>query len=273
MTFLKQKRSIDDIWPMYNKSVLVRVDFNVPVRNGIIDKSKDDRIRAALPTIRKIIDQGGKAILLSHMGRPTGHKYAALNTCNEKRRRYLQIWIDEAGTGCTSFFSICSGIDKKKILSWSSVSKRAEALNNAEGVGRTDLFSSLPNEEKRALLNKFQSIDRCRNDSAFPQLRQYNGFDDELTLRPVAIRLSELLNDSGSSSMVEVKFAEDCLNADDIVASLEPGQVLLLENLRFYSDESSSNESERRIMAQRIASYGDYFVSDGKIVNSCLRFQ
>lgn len=232
MTFLKQKRSIDDIWPMFNKSVLVRVDFNVPVRNGIIDKSKDERIRAAVPTIRKIIDQGGKAILLSHMGRPTGHKYAALRTCHEKRRRYLQIWTDEAGAGCTSFFSICSGQDKKKILSWSSVSKRAETLDNAEGVGRTDLFSSLPNDEKKALLNKFMVTDRCRNDYAFPQLRQYNGFDDELTLRPVASRLSELLSHSvGASSKVDVLFAEDCLNADEVVAALEPGQVLLLESV------------------------------------------
>jgi len=61
---------------MYNKAVLVRVDLNVRVRNGVIAKSKDQRIRAAIPTIRRIIDQGGKAILMSHMGRPTGHKFA-----------------------------------------------------------------------------------------------------------------------------------------------------------------------------------------------------
>jgi hypothetical protein len=98
----------------------------------------------------------------------------------------------------------------------------------------------------------------------FSHLRTYNGFEDELTLRPVAVRLSELLNESGLSPRVDVKFAEDCLNADEIVASLEPGQVLLLENVRFYSDENSRKGSERRIMAQRIASYGDYFVSDGE---------
>ncbi|KAL7542011.1 hypothetical protein ACHAXR_011443 [Thalassiosira sp. AJA248-18] len=261
MSFLKQKRTVDDIWPMYNKNVLVRVDLNcAPVRNGIIAKSRDQRIRAAIPTIRKIIDQGGKAILVSHMGRPTGHKYSVLRLSEEKQRRYLKIWADEAGVGCTTFFAICNGDEKKLILSWSSVSETALSLSVLEGAGKTDLFSSLSNEEKKSLLERFQS-DESYGNSIFPQLRKYNGFDDELTLRPVAVRLSELLND-GSSPRVDVKFAEDCLNADDIVASMEPGQVLLLENLRFYSDENSRVESERLEMARKLASYGDYFVSD-----------
>jgi phosphoglycerate kinase len=265
MSFLKQKRSVDDIWPMYNKAVLVRVDFNVRVRNGAIAKSKgDQRIRAAIPTIRKIIDEGGKAILMSHMGRPTGHKFSALRTCDEKKRRYLQIWRDEAGAGCTTFFSLCSGEDKKNILSWSSISESANVIEETEGAGKTDLFATLSIEEKKSLLNRFQASDDRYCNFVFPHLRTYNGFDDELTLRPVAVRLSELLNESGSSPRVDVKFAEDCLNAEEMVASLEPGQVLLLENVRFYSDENSRKGSERRTMAQKIASYGDYFVSDGE---------
>ena len=263
MSFLKTKRSVDDIWPVYNKNVLVRVDFNVPgVRNGIIAKHNDERIRAAIPTIRKIINEGGKAILMSHMGRPTGHRYEVLKSCKQKQHRYLEIWKQEKGVGYTAYFSICGGADKKKILSWSSVSEKACALREFEGEGKTDLFASLSNEEKKSLLKRFQAeTESNHHNSSFPQLRQYDGFDDELTLRPVAVRLSELLND-GSSARVVVKFAEDALDADDIVSSLEPGQVLLLENVRFYSDENTHNESDRRIMAQRIASYGDYFVSD-----------
>ena len=102
---------------------------------------------------------------------------------------------------------------------------------------------------------------RRRGGGAFPQLRQYDGFDDELTLRPVAARLSELLNDDSTGPRVEVKFAEDCLDADDAVASLEPGQVLLLENVRFYSDKTSRDPSEWIAMAKKIASYGECFVS------------
>ncbi|HYE63496.1 MAG TPA: phosphoglycerate kinase [Phycisphaerales bacterium] len=57
------------------KRVLTRVDFNVPVEDGQI--TDDRRIREALPTIKSITDRGGKAILMSHMGRPEGQGYEA----------------------------------------------------------------------------------------------------------------------------------------------------------------------------------------------------
>ena len=66
------KLSIDQI-DLKGKKVLVRVDFNVPL-NENLEITDDIRISAALPTIKKIIADGGKAILMSHLGRPKGEK-------------------------------------------------------------------------------------------------------------------------------------------------------------------------------------------------------
>ncbi len=69
MSSLLNKKSIDDI-DVKGKKVLVRCDFNVPLKNGVITDT--NRLTAALPTIKKLVADGGKIILCSHLGKPKG---------------------------------------------------------------------------------------------------------------------------------------------------------------------------------------------------------
>ncbi|CUG88283.1 phosphoglycerate kinase, putative [Bodo saltans] len=245
---LKQKKSIDNIWPMANKKVLVRVDFNVPIKNGEI--KNDYRVRSALPTIKRIIDHGGICILMSHLGRPKGAKFHEVHANEDARKRALHTWYQERGTGKTTFFALLDGADKLKVLSWSTAADKITGMGAEEGAGKTALFSHLPEEEKKTLLDRFNNESRAA--SQFPQLRQYQGFEEELSLKPVAERLAELLGKP-------VAFAHDCMDAQDDIAKLKAGDVMLLENVRFYSDEGSKKDT---VMAQKLASYTDYFVSD-----------
>ncbi len=141
--------TIDDI-VLSGKKILVRVDFNVPLTPDL-KVADDKRIVESLPTIRKILKDGGAVILMSHLGRPKGK----------------------------------------------------------------------PNPE--------------------------------FSLRPVGDHLGILLNTA-------VKFAPDCIGreAKAMVETLRPGEILLLENLRFYSQEEA-NDPE---FAKELASLGDVYVND-----------
>ena len=144
------KKSVDDI-NVKGKKVLVRCDFNVPLKDGKI--TDENRLVAALPTIQKLIKDGGKVILCSHLGKPKG-------------------------------------------------------------------------EPK-----------------------------PELSLAPVAVRLSELLGQ-------EVKFAADASvvrdNAKAAVAAMNDGDVVLLENTRYRAEETKNGEA----FSKELASLADVFVND-----------
>ena len=144
------KKSVDDI-NVQGLKVLVRCDFNVPLKEGVI--TDENRLVAALPTIKKLINDGGKVILCSHLGKPKG-------------------------------------------------------------------------EPK-----------------------------PELSLAPVAVRLSELLGQ-------EVKFAADDNvvgeNAKAAVAAMQDGDVVLLQNTRYRAEETKNGEA----FSKELASLCDVFVND-----------
>ena len=143
------KLTIDDI-PLRNKRVIIRADFNVPLDDSL-QITDDTRIRSTLPTINHVVDDGGKVILCSHLGRPKGK------------------------------------------------------------------------------------------------------FDPRYSLAPVGKRLGRLLGK-------EVIFAPDCIGhtVEGLVAKMKPGDVMLLENLRFHPGEEANDDA----FSKSLAALGDVYIND-----------
>ncbi len=142
-------KTVDDL-NFKDKKALVRVDFNVPLDDDF-NITDDNRIQGALPTIKKILKDGGSVILMSHLGRPK------------------------------------------------------------------------------------------------------EGPADKYSLKHIVKHLSEVLG-------VEVQFADDCIGeqAKEKAAALKPGEVLLLENLRFHKEEEKGDKD----FAKKLAELGDVYVND-----------
>ncbi len=180
------KKTIEDI-DVAGKTVLVRCDFNVPMKDGAI--TSDKRIVGALPTIEYLMNKGAKLILCSHMGKPH------------------------------SIFTEGFGLSKKE-------KKAVDALPEAERAAATEEY-----------LKKALTSDKKK-----------------LTLKPVAVRLNELLGAE------KVTFAEDIIGEDAKakVAALKPGYAVLLENTRFDARETKNGAD----FAKELASMADIFVND-----------
>ena len=78
----------------------------------------------------------------------------------------------------------------------------------------------------------------------------------DLSLQPIAKRLGELLNR-------EVKFSTEILGIKNVAQTLAPGEILMLENIRFLENETSKDEALRNKLATELSEYGDFYVGDG----------
>lgn len=179
------KLTIRDV-DVKGKKCLVRVDFNVPMVDGVI--TDENRINGALPTIKYLVDNGAKVILCSHMGKPH------------------------------NIFTEGFGLNKKE-------KKAVEALPAEEQAAAKQAYieKALKNDQKK------------------------------FTLRPVAEKLAEHFPD-------KVTFATDLVGEDahKKVAALKDGEIVLLENTRFYAGEEKNSED----LCRQLADFCDVYVND-----------
>ncbi len=128
------KKTVDDI-NVKGQKVLVRCDFNVPLKNGVI--TDENRINAALPTIKKLIADGGKVILCSHLGKPKGEpkpelSLAPVAAClSEKLGKEVVFAADDNVVGDNAKAAVAAMNDGDVVL-LQNTRYRAEETKNGE---------------------------------------------------------------------------------------------------------------------------------------------
>ncbi len=132
------KKTVDDI-NVKGKRVLVRCDFNVPLKNGVI--TDENRINAALPTIEKLIADGGKVILCSHLGKPKGEPKPELSLApvaarlSEKLGKEVVFAADDNVVGENAKAAIAAMNDGDVVL-LQNTRYRAEETKNGEAFSK-----------------------------------------------------------------------------------------------------------------------------------------
>ena len=132
------KKTVDDI-NVKGKNVLVRCDFNVPLKNGVI--TDENRINAALPTIKKLIGDGGRVILCSHLGKPKGEPKPELSLApvakrlSEKLGREVVFAADDNVVGDNAKAAVAAMKDGDVVL-LQNTRYRAEETKNGEAFSK-----------------------------------------------------------------------------------------------------------------------------------------
>ena len=132
------KVTVDDI-NVKGKKVLVRCDFNVPLKDGVI--TNDNRIQAALPTIKKLIADGGKVILCSHLGRPKGEYKPEFSLAPVAKRlsEYLGVEVklaEDAEVVGPNAKAMAAELKDGEVMLLENVRYRAEETKNEENFSK-----------------------------------------------------------------------------------------------------------------------------------------
>ena len=135
MSYLS-KKTVEDL-NVAGKRVLVRCDFNVPLKNGVI--TDENRIVAALPTIQYLLDQGAKVILCSHLGKPKGEPKPELSLApvavrlSEKLGKEVVFAADDCVVGENAKAAVAAMKDGDVVL-LQNTRYRAEETKNGEAL-------------------------------------------------------------------------------------------------------------------------------------------
>ena len=135
---MNAKKSVEDLKPA-GKRVLVRCDFNVPLKNGVI--TDENRIVAALPTIEYLLDQGAKVILCSHLGKPKGEPKPEFSLApvavrlSEKLGRDVVFAADDCVVGENAKKAVAAMEDGDVVL-LQNTRYRAEETKNGEAFSK-----------------------------------------------------------------------------------------------------------------------------------------
>ena len=129
------KEAVDDL-NVAGKKVLVRCDFNVPLKNGVI--TDENRIVAALPTIKKLIADGGKVVLCSHLGKPKGEPKPELSLAPVAKRlgellgKEVVFAADDEVVGANAKAAVAAMKDGDVVLLQNTRYRKEETKNGEE---------------------------------------------------------------------------------------------------------------------------------------------